>query len=141
MAGGFARKGVSSMNNQHIELFSTPLEDYSKAVRKIKTLADVRDIQEKYAMFLDDAEPCFESINERTFEEFKSELSRAYRNGKSLSGDWFEKYGAIVLPALFLTVGDAMALSNMSSGLVMNVMLNNNRAVIENGKFKLLGGK
>jgi hypothetical protein len=126
------------MESVTIGRFSTPLEDYSKAIHKIKTLQDVRDIESKYAPFLDDAEPCFASINADNFEFFKKQLHLCFGNSDTLPTDeWLDQFSAIPLPKLFIDLSPGLA-CGMGSGFVINRLLDEKMAVIEDGRFKIL---
>lgn len=126
------------MNSNQIGRFSTPLENYSRELYKIKTLAELKAFEEKYRMFLDDAEPCFARIHdEQSFAEFRSELQKCRKESKVLpSEEWLNKFSAIPLPELFIRLVPLLA-TNMGSGFVMNRLLDEKMAVIQDGRFRL----
>lgn len=115
--------------------FDTPLENYCKEIRKIKTLADLREVQKKYSLILSDAAPIFEAINEENFPEFIKYLPIACdKNSTDLNYLWAKKYGAIVLPYLFIQLAPFLQ-SGMGSGFVMHRLMDEGLAEIKNGLF------
>lgn len=127
-----------------IPRFGTPLEGYSKDLYAIKTLADVRAFEEKYYMFLDDAAPAVEGIKtENDVESFLSELykCKAGYEDELPPDEWLDRFGAIPLPALFIRLAPVIQGTQMGSGFVMNRLLDEKMAVIEDGRFKLIVDK
>lgn len=115
--------------------FDTPLEDYSKDLRKVKTFADLKAMQEKYSLILSDAKPVFEAMTEEDFPEFIKYLPIACdKNLTDLNMLWAKKYGAIVLPYLFLQIAPFLNYG-MGSGFVMHRLMDEGLAEIKDGLF------
>ena len=130
---------MSNEKTLTIDRFSTPIEDYGEAIRTITTLVDVREIETKYKMILDDAAECFARITEETFPEFFSQFHLCFQNGDVPTEDWLEKYSAIALPRLFIQLLPVLAgeAAELPSGFVMNRLIDIGLAEIKDGKFLL----
>ena len=61
----------------------TPLEDYMREVKEIKTLTDAQKFAKKFSLVLSDAAPVFDSLDELNFAEFLSELPKCFGNGSN----------------------------------------------------------
>ena len=117
--------------------FDTPVEDYMREIRKVKTLADLKAMETKFRLILDDSAEIYASITEETFAEFASQLPKCFGKGEPPDADWMTKYAAIVMPRLIIYLFDVMNASAMPSGFVMNRYLDENLAEITDGKLKL----
>lgn len=126
------------MNKLPFGKFSTPFEDYSKELKKVKTFEDLMRLKEKYFSILDDAEGVYNSITPENFGEFMTGLPEATdKNAVKIDEVWAGKYGAIVLPRLFLQIVQFFD-GGMGSGFLMHRLIEAKRAKIENGRFRIL---
>lgn len=116
--------------------FDEPLQEYSKEVRQIKTIDDVRRIEEKFYFLLDDAAPCYANINEETFVEFKKQMPLCFREDRPPTDDWMKKFGAVILPKLFIDLAP-MYRFQMPSGFFMSRLLESGLAEMKDGRFTL----
>lgn len=117
--------------------FDDPLKDYSKAVRKVKTFAEMKSICTKYKIILDDATDAFEQMNELSFQEFISQLPKCYGNQNPPPDKWMEKYAAIILPKLFIEIINLMSDSGMPSGFIFHRLIEAGLAEVKDGRFYL----
>ena len=74
--------------------------DYIKAVRKCKTLEELKKIVLEYREIAEDAYQAVQKMDDLLFEQFCKG-----RNRLKPSMSWMELYGAILLPKTILTVG------------------------------------
>jgi hypothetical protein len=124
-------------NNERPGRFSTPIEDYMKEIRKVKTFAEFKAMETKYEMILDDAAEAYAAMTEETFPEFLEQLPKCFINADSPDELWLTKFSAIALPRLAIYLSSVMKDSGKGSGFIMNRYLDENLAEISDGKFKL----
>lgn len=119
--------------------FSTPLEDYMQDLRKVATLTDLKAMETKYSQILDDAAEAFAAMTEESFQDFIVKLPKCFGKGEPPDEDWLHRFGAIILPKLFIELAPALKQYGAGSGLIMHRLLDVNQAEIKNGKFQLIG--
>jgi len=74
--------------------------EYVKAVKKCKTLDELKSIVKEYRIIAEDAYQSVQQMDDLLFEQFCKG-----RNRSKPSLKWMELYGAILLPRLILEVG------------------------------------
>jgi mevalonate kinase len=83
-----------------ITYYSESDTDYVKAVKKCKTLTELKQIVTEYRELVEDAYKVVKKMDDASFEQF-----RKGRNKKDPTLEWMEKYGAVLLPKLILLCG------------------------------------
>jgi hypothetical protein len=122
-------------NNQKIGRLDTPIEDYNRDLKQLQTFEEFQAMKEKYSLILDDAAEAFERMTEESFQEFIGELHKCFGKTDRPDDDWCRKYGAIVLPELFIRLAPMIRIHG--SGFVMNRLLDEGLAEIKEGRFCL----
>lgn len=121
--------------NSIIGNLDTPIERYNRDLRQLQTFGEFLEMKERYSLILDDAAEAFEQMTEESFQEFIRELPLCFGEADRPTDEWCHKYGAIVLPKLFIQLADLI--QTQCSGFVMNRLLKENLAEIKDGRFCL----
>ena len=77
--------------------------DYTHAISKAKTLADLRSVCLAYRLLVADAREIVDKMTEADFKEWRKVL-RLERKGKFSGLDMVEKYGALLIPGVIFQV-------------------------------------
>ena len=126
-------------DRRHVKILSTPVEDYSREVRRIRTLADVRAFEAKFKLVLDDAAEAFGRVTEETFAGFIEQLPLCFGNSSVPSDDWMASYSAIPLPKLFIEIVYLLHPAGIASGIVLSRLIDVGKAEIKDGIYILKG--
>lgn len=91
--------------------------DYVKAVKKCKTLDELRTVVEDYREIAEDAYQAVQTMDEILFVQFCKG-----RNKQKPSMEWMKMYGMILLPKTLLEVGLVASAFNVPFGLAYHRM-------------------
>jgi hypothetical protein len=96
--GGFMSKLVE------IGYLSTTDKGYSIAIRKVKTLNELKEIVAYYRPIAEDAYEHVVKLNESDFEKFLTDLKKAPRAKGKTAERIVDEWGDIIMPAILLKV-------------------------------------
>jgi hypothetical protein len=82
---------------------SEPIAQYTQELTNCKTLISLQEFLERWGDLAPDAFNVGLTLNEKTFREFLHGFKKE-RRGIYAGDEWADKYGAILIPELFLFV-------------------------------------
>lgn len=83
-----------------ISYYSECDQEYVRAVKRCKSLAELQEIVTEYRELAEDSYKVVEKMDEKSFEEFCKG-----RNKRQPHFKWMNEYGAVLLPEKILKIG------------------------------------